>query len=155
VFPGKQWISRPLFPPGIMNKEKKTTTSLRQNRDGAALYMTMLILTGIFLAAMGMADIIITGIKMGGVQARSTQAYFASEAGVEKILWEYRKNGYSEPASSTEDIFGETLSNGSSYQLNYVREEDPDWIYKKFISVGEYNNVRRSVQAMLKYPKFD
>lgn len=146
-----------------MNKKRSTTKEAYQDRRGAALYLSLIILTGIFVSAMGIADMVISGIRMGGVQTRSTQAYFASESGVEKVLWEYRKNNYSEPASSTEDVFSDTLDNGSEYQVDYIREEEPaeedelpdSWVYKKFISVGSYKDVRRSVQAMLKYPQYE
>ncbi len=132
---------------------------MAKEQRGAALYLSILILSGIFLVAMSLADIVMTGIRMGGIQAQSTQAYFASEAGVEKVLWHYRQDNYnralsSQPGTTIDDLFDRTLDNGSSYKVDYMVTEDEDWIYRRFYSEGDYRDVRRSVEVTLKYPHY-
>ncbi len=124
--------------------------------------MSMIILSGILLIAMILADVVLTGIQMGGTQARSTKAYFAAEAGMEKLLWEYRQNDYEGemsyhgPYPEVEtNIFTKTLGNAANYSVSYeVNQDDEDWVVKRFVSVGGYRDVRRSVRVTIRYPEY-
>lgn len=84
-----------------------------KDNNGTILLMTFLILASIITASIGVASIMVAGIRMGGTQARSTKAYFAAEAGAERILWEIRKNSY--------DISSDCCPTGC-----YVAFSDPD-----------------------------
>jgi hypothetical protein len=106
---------------------------VEKNNKGTALLMTLLILTSILVVVLGAANLIVPGIKMSRTQAQSTKAFFASEAGVEKALWELRKNDYNIPEVDTDNVFSETLD-------YYIDGADIT-----FTSTGYYQQTRRSV----------
>ena len=65
-----------------------------KNKHGSAmLLMTLLSLASILMISLSLSAIVINGLKMGVIQVHSTKAFFAAEAGAERILWEIRKNG--------------------------------------------------------------
>lgn len=109
--------------------------------NGTALLMTLLILTSILVVVLGAANIIVPGIKMSRTQAQSTKAFFASEAGIEKALWELRKNDYLVPEVDVENVFSDTLENNSLYQVDYSVVDSN----VTFTSTGRYQQTRRSV----------
>lgn len=113
-------------------------------KKGTALLMTILILNSIIIISLMAARLITAGVKMSGTQARSTKAYFASEAGAERVLWAFRKDGLYGGGfpGSNENIFPETsLPNNSTYKVDYVKTNNV-----KFISTGSFGGVKRSVE---------
>lgn len=123
---------------------------IRKNKEGSALIFTMFILSGMFLVAIGSSYLVTLGIKAGGIQAQSTKAYFVSESGVERLLWEVRKNGYIPYEDSTpisQPVFHYSpntneLSLGGDYQV--YRQHPSDFLYR---SIGGFNNTKRSVEV--------
>lgn len=115
--------------------------NILKNNTGTALLMTLLILTSILTVSLGVANLIVSGIKMSRTQAQSTKAFFASEAGVERSLWEVRKNGYTLLGEDTTDVFNDSLDNGSIYQVDYATSTP----IVTFTSTGQYQQARRSV----------
>ena len=61
---------------------------------GSMLLMSVLILASVFTVAMAISSISLAQTRMGGEQARSTKAYFAAEAGAERVIYEVRKEGF-------------------------------------------------------------
>jgi len=117
------------------------------NRSGSALLLTMFIMAGMLVAALGGAYVVLLGIKSGGIQAQSTKAYFAAESGAERLLWEMRKNSYVYGAvSTTTSIFSDdgTFSSAASYDVYFI-----DWPPLTFKSIGDYLNTRRSVEIRM------
>lgn len=115
------------------------------HKKGTALLMTILILNSVIIVSLGAAKLIISGVKMSGTQARSTKAYFAGEAGAERVLWEFRKNGLYNGGLPGGDsvVFVDTLlPNKSSYKVDYT---NPGTV--KFISTGSFIGVKRSVEV--------
>ena len=131
--------------------------NLLQDNRGTALMMALLILTSILTVSLGAADLVMSGLKMSGTQARSAIAYFAAEAGAERVLWEIRKNGFDltgcdtvtnkyvdfsvNPAICGSSEHPETLSNSSSYSV--VHTSNPPIA---FMSIGSYSGVKRVVE---------
>ncbi|MDP3836736.1 MAG: hypothetical protein Q8Q67_01410 [bacterium] len=114
------------------------------NLPGSAILLTLFILSAIMLIALGGASVVISGLKMGGIQSQSTRAYFAAEAGAERLLYGFRKTSQFETTVlvGTENVFGTTtLSNGSSYIVNY-----DSFAPIIFTSIGTYQNTKRSVE---------
>lgn len=114
------------------------------NLPGSAILLTLFILSAIMLIALGGASVVIAGLKMGGIQSQSTRAYFAAEAGAERLLYDFRKTAQFETTvlEGTDNVFGTTtLSNGSSYIVNYDH-----FAPIIFTSIGTYQNTRRSVE---------
>ena len=131
--------------------------SILKNKNGTALMMALLILTSILTVSLGAADLVMSGLKMSGTQARSAIAYFAAEAGAESILWEIRKNGFdstgcdatinkhvdfsADPAECVNSEQVQNLTNGASYSV--VNTSNPPIA---FMSIGSYAGVRRVVE---------
>lgn len=109
------------------------------------MLLTMFILSGILIVSLAAADLVFLGIKMNRLTGYSNIAFFASEAGMERALWEARKNGYVLPAAGQNDIFQNlNIGNGSAYHVNYAAS----FPYVFFKSMGNYLGVKRSVEAI-------
>ncbi len=121
------------------------------NERGVILLLTLLILSGILVVTLGAADIVMSGIKMNRLTGYSSLAFFASEAGMERALYEARQPGYSYPADQYKaDILGCVsnpascaLSNDSSYIVDYA-SSTPTVTFK---SIGSYRGAKRSVES--------
>jgi hypothetical protein len=124
-----------------MNKEQKK----QDGNKGTALLMTIMMLNIILLSALTAASIMSSGIKMSGTQMRSTQAFFAAESGAERVLWEWRKNGWVIPGGAVTGAFSSTLLNGSSYQVDKDATPSPTI----FQCHGFFGNLQRTVELRL------
>lgn len=120
-----------------------------KNNQGVALLLTLLMLSGILVVTLGAADLVLAGIKMNRQTGYSSLAFFASEAGLERALWEARKNGYVLLNADKPDILCPSdpplciLGNSSSYVLNYATST-PNITFK---SIGSFSGVKRSVES--------
>jgi hypothetical protein len=124
---------------------KFSVLKLKISLPGSALILTMFILAGMLIVALGGSYVVILGIRASGIQAQSTKAYFAAEAGAERLLYELRKNSYSYTAtSSTTVIFTDILNNGAVYSVYF--KDFPPLI---FTSVGDYQSTKRSVEVRI------
>ena len=115
-----------------------------QTKKGSALMLALFMLAGMLVVAMGIGNIVISGIKTSRVQTDSTKAFYAAESGIEKTLFEIRKNNFDLLLyGDQDDIFNGSisLSNGSSFVVNYASSTT-----SVFTSVGTFNNTKRSVQ---------
>lgn len=135
------------------------------NNNGTVLLMALMILAGILVVSLGMANLIIPGIKMGRIQGYSTKAYFAAEAGVERALWVRRiSRDYDFSAcaisgecldlddspvgcgdcSETIETLGDSEYGYSEYNINYASSTTD--MYITFTSIGSYQNIQRSLE---------
>ncbi|HBA36683.1 TPA: hypothetical protein DCZ15_02290 [Candidatus Falkowbacteria bacterium] len=119
----------------------------KNNQPGSALLLTMFIMAGMLVSALGGAYVALISIKSGGVQAQSTKAYFAAEAGAERLLWEMRQNSYvyttpdeEVPIFEDEGIF----SSAAAYDVYFI-----DWPPLTFKAVGSFQNTQRSVEIRM------
>lgn len=101
-------------------------------------------MAAMLIAAMGGSYLVLLGIKAGGIQSQSTKAYFAAEAGIERLLWELRENEYSYGAVSETAIMTGDLSSDASYEIFFTAF--PPLTFK---AVGDFQNVRRSVEVRM------
>lgn len=128
----------------MVDRFKKFLVFLK-DKPGSAILLTFFILSAIMLIVFGGTAVITSGLKMGGVQSQSTRAYFAAEAGAERLLYEFRKTDYFDTTDlvGQDNVFGTTtLSTGSSYTVNYDHFT-PDI---QFTSLGSYQSTKRSVE---------
>lgn len=119
--------------------------SCRSNQKGTLLFMSIVILTSILAAALGAASLVLSGVIISGTQQRSTQAYFAADAGIEEALWWARKSDTAEAdlAEDVSSVVSGTLSNNASYNVDYTT-----WRFlRNFASTGTFGNTRRKVEA--------
>ena len=127
-----------------------------KNNSGTILIITILILTSILVVTLAAADLIVSGIQMSRMQERSTKAYFAAEAGAERVLWEARNNNFdSTPCSQGDYInFDTNPATCDSSEHSYSLSNDALYrvIFKGsvpivFSSDGIYLNTARSVEV--------
>lgn len=128
----------------LINKALKKYLGNLKEKRGSALILTMFIMAGMLIVAMGGAYVVLLGIKAGGIQAQSTKAYYAAEAGAERLLWELRWNGYEYATTSDPYIFSDTLSTGCGYEVYFMGF--PPFIFR---SIGEFQNSKRSVEIRI------
>jgi hypothetical protein len=120
---------------------------LKSKLKGSAVMLSLFILVGVMIVVLGGASVIISGLKMGTLQSHSTKAYFAAEAGTERLLYEFRKtslwSGLGGDNAPKEDLFGTvTLSIGSEYIVNYTSYNP-----LTFTGIGSFGKTRRSVEV--------
>jgi hypothetical protein len=113
--------------------------------SGSALILTMFIMAGMLIVALGSAYVVLLGIRSGSTQAQSVQAYFAAEAGAEQLIRAVRID-YSlvlpPNVSATPLLSGQVSSaTSSSYEVFYTKKNP-----QTFTSVGDYYTTQRSVE---------
>lgn len=82
--------------------------SFKKNNRGATLIlMTLLVLTGVLAVSLSVSEVVRIGLTMSKTQINSTMAYYAAEAGMERILWEIRKQEFNIPI---ECVSGECIN---------------------------------------------
>ncbi|MFH1233128.1 MAG: hypothetical protein V1649_00550 [Patescibacteria group bacterium] len=114
-----------------------------KNNQGTALLMTLMILSSVLVVTLGAANLIMAGIIASRLEQSSVIAYYASESGVERSLWEVRKDDHPLPNENTLNLFFGNLGNGSSYQVNYTTSTSA----VTFTSIGNYHDSKRSVEV--------
>lgn len=133
--------------------------TIANNKKGTALFMTMMVLTGILTISLSVASIVMSDIVMSRTQTHSTKAYFAAEAGAERILYLARKESFLSGSSCDDPIIcvnfatkkcvscddtsaKNDLTNGSSYKVEYFFTA----LNVSIMSAGVYSGARRSVE---------
>lgn len=133
--------------------------TIANNKKGTALFMTMMVLTGILTISLSVASIVMSDIVMSRTQTHSTKAYFAAEAGAERILYLARKESFLSGVSCAglticidfsakacvdcnDASAKNNLTNGSSYKVEYVFIAPS----VNVTSAGTYSGARRSVE---------
>jgi len=133
---------------------KSKESKLKIVRRGDALILTMFIMAGMLIAAMGGSYVALLEIRASGLESQSTKAYYAAEAGAEDFLYQFRKQAYTDYGSynphsfDTNDnqfLFSGQLDNDTSYSVYYQKSITPII----FNALGSYQNVKRSVQLRI------
>jgi hypothetical protein len=115
-----------------------------KNQTGVILLLTLFILSGILVVALAAADLVFAGLKMNRLTGYSNLAFFASEAGLERALWEARKDSYDLPGEAQTNIFENLdLGNNSAYHVNYASSSS----LITFTSVGNSSGVKRATEV--------
>jgi hypothetical protein len=126
-----------------------TTNDMRvqriKNQKGVILLLTLFILSSILIVTLGAADLVLAGIKMNRQTGYSSIAFYASEAGLERALWETRKNStFTLPDANNPSLFiMNNIGNNSSYVVNYATST-PN---VTFTSTGNFRGIKRSTQT--------
>lgn len=108
-----------------------------KNNNGSALLMTLIMLSSVLIVTLASADLITSGIVASRLEQSSIIAYYAAEAGIERSLWEVRKNSNPQPS------FSDNLSIDSSYGVDYATSTATT----THISIGSYKESKRSVEV--------
>ena len=135
--------------------------NLFEKNQGTALFMALMILSGVLVVSLGAANLINLGIRQSRIQVYSTKAYFAAEAGAERVLWEIRKNGFN-PSSCVENVDYVIFDNDNfppntavcgSEQINSLFNNATYSVFYKlsspitFESIGRFQDAKRSVEV--------
>ena len=120
-------------------QNKKAFVCLTKNESGVSLIFTILFLGMVLSTGLGIANLMLKEIKISSNIGYSVPAYYAAEAGIEKILYMDRKGS----GISVGDKENENLSIGSEFEAE-VMQINPEIIIK---SVGTYNGVKRGVEV--------
>lgn len=115
-------------------------TKKRKNKKGAALLLTMLIMSAILAIAMGISKLSLGEIKISRELPQSFVAYYAAEAGIEQGL--YADLVIAIPQGTASDFSG-YLSEGVTYEVTFSGVSPSRVISSK----GIYKtNVSRAVE---------
>lgn len=90
-------------------KFKKTKEFINNNKGGTVLIVSLLVLSSILIVTLTASEINRNNLIMNRDQYGSTKAYFAAEAGAERVLWEIMKNGF-DPTNSAVCIDGDYVT---------------------------------------------
>ncbi|MBU4217106.1 hypothetical protein L6270_04740 [Candidatus Parcubacteria bacterium] len=125
-----------------------------------AIAMTLLILASIIVIVIISNTIILNNLGMNISQVDAVKAFYAGEAGVEKILWGVRKNSFDftvpgspcnvvkkkiKVSTSGCDSIGEIITltgNNSTFSLEYDYTTPTTTI----TSIGSYNKTGRNIE---------
>ncbi|MFA6514631.1 MAG: hypothetical protein WCT50_05135 [Patescibacteria group bacterium] len=120
---------------------------IKKTKSGSAMILTMFILAGMLIVAMGGSYVVLLGIKAGGVQAQSTKAYFAAESGAEDVLWQIRKKvppliHLSQVTSNPSVLISGLIGDEQAYEVYYTKR-----VPRTYMSVGDSRNTKRGVEV--------
>jgi hypothetical protein len=120
--------------------QKTKIRKKQKNESGVSLIFTVLFLGMVLSIGLGIANLMLKEIKISSNIGYSVPAYYAAEAGIEKVLYIDRKEGEDlENYEKDENLAG----TGSIFHVE-VTQTSPEIIIK---SVGTYNKVKRGVQV--------
>ena len=138
-----------------------------KNQEGSILLVTVLVLSSILMISLSASSLAMQSILMNRNQEWSTGAYFAAEAGAEKIIYETWKNnvvllglGSCSGDGSCISFVGDnlndctgcddnstkyTLFNNSYFQIKYTLDADNS--ITTLDCIGYFHGTRRTVQV--------
>ena len=129
-----------------------------RNRGGTVILLVVIILSSILLVTLTTSEIMRIGIRLGIMQVESTKAFFAAEAGIERLLYDIRRNLPDTFDPGTECNVGEyydvaggcdalrTDHSFSNSTIVYIAYTDDDVLKKTFKAYGAFRDVRRAVE---------
>ena len=120
-------------------QNKKAFVSFSKDESGVSLIFTVLFLGMVLSTGLGIANLMLKEIKISSNIGYSVPAFYAAEAGIEKILYVDRKV---EDGVSDGDMYNN--SPNPSFEANVKIDGDGDITIK---SVGTYNGVKRGVEV--------
>ena len=93
-------------------------------QSGTTLLLAMLIMAGILTVSLATSKLVINEVVQSAQLDKAIVAFYASEAGIERSLYQVRQQGYN---ASDLHQFTEALDNNSSYEL--IAEDTEDVLY--------------------------
>ena len=143
---------------------KKNIKLFYLNQKGTAVLLTVLILTSLLFVALGVTEILQRSLKLSNISGRSQPAYLVAESGIERLLWEIRKNdsnGTSTPGTDIGDGFSSftfvpdlSFSNSSaSYEAKYKDYLDSGKEMREVQIIGQFYDAQRKIR--IEYQKSD
>jgi len=113
------------------------------DQKGSMLLMTVLLMSGVLVVVLGVADLVTTRIKESKIQQDSLKAFFASEAGAERVLFEMGNLEF-----PNDGIYAtSTLDNGSSYRIDYASSSPIGIFYSRGVA-GRSQRVESLIYSL-------
>jgi Tfp pilus assembly protein PilX len=111
------------------------------NQKGVSLYLAFMVLTIMTGIGLGLATISVNQIKGLREMGYSVMAFYAADAGIEKVLVDRQT-----PVLSPVDYYNDSLANGASFQITIIPagEDCPAQFYC-IKSVGSYKGINRAI----------
>lgn len=112
-------------------------------KQGTSLYLAIMIITILLAIALGLSTIFISQSRTIKEIGNSVIAFYAADAGIEKVLIQRADplslNGYSE-----------TMANGAVYILSVLSSEEGSCTADNFCikSIGIYKETRRAIEII-------
>jgi Tfp pilus assembly protein PilX len=131
-----------------MIKEKISNLIFKKN-EGVALYFALLILSSIMVITASVASMMIGQFNISGDIRKSMKAVYAADSGLEKALFEVRKNGRGDAPALDCLAFGLVLPAGAVCTLDISGTAilGGDVI---LVSKGKFSGFFRQIQAVYK-----
>jgi hypothetical protein len=115
--------------------------TLENNQKGTSLYLAVMILTVVMSISLGLATISVNQIKMLREMGYSVMAFYAADAGIEKVLVDRQNPNF------TLDFYSSSLSNGASFQVIITARGDScSASFFCIKSVGQFKEVNRAIE---------
>lgn len=117
----------------------------KRNKKGSILYFAVLIVGVLFSAGVAVTTVLIQKIGMIEELSYSTSAFYAADAGIEKVLYRWSDIEGRDPIDYSK-THGDELLEDQSYELrkDFLVEDGIDKLV--IISKGNYRGVKRGIQ---------
>jgi len=117
------------------------------NSKGISLYLTLMTMSILIALALGISVILFNQLKMTRMVGYSVMAFYASNTGVERTLYEISRGATIEHCEGKEDCYKETLENGSEYIATILGPGETCSAANYCIkSIGTYKDTRRAIR---------
>lgn len=119
---------------------------ITKKQKGSILYFAVLLVGVLFSAGGAVTTILIQRIAMIEELSYSTSAFYAADAGIEKVLYRWGSVETGDPIDYTK-THGDDLSNSQSYVLreDVVNEGGTDMLV--ITATGDFKGVKRGIQV--------
>ncbi len=115
---------------------------IKKNQKGSILYFSVLLVGLLFSAGITTTTILVQKISMIEDLTYSTSAFYAADAGIEKVLYRWDDIDETSTAINYDHSF-ENLSEDQSYSIR----RDVSGGNLIITTTGEYKNVSRGIQV--------
>lgn len=87
--------------------------TFKEKQKGSSLYLTVIFMGMILVVAVGVTGIVVSGSNLINGMGDSTKAFYVADSGLEKALYEVRKN------NAEEDLIINDLDCSSTFSYQY------------------------------------
>jgi hypothetical protein len=117
------------------------------SEKGIALFLTIIILGAILGIILGISSLVLRQISTVSGLGESVLAIHAADSGIERLVYELRKNSYSfscsPPCEIIDIVWDDFEEDDLSYSV-YLQEQDPSIVIR---SIGQYRQTLRAIEV--------
>ena len=121
---------------------------LNSKESGFSLVIAMMLMTLTVATVLSITSLFLREFRLNTDLKYSTQAFYAAETGIERYLWEFRRNGLGN--NGTFSCVTDCLGNGATYVINYYFIGGaPECAPAQFciLSDGEFRGRKRAIRT--------